>query len=95
MSMHLRPCFALVLLLAAAPTLSVSAQTPAPPTPARAAPVISPEVKADRSVTFRLKAPNAKQVSVRGQWTKESLPLTRGDDGVWTGAAPAVTFRPP
>ena len=90
MSMHLRPCFALVLLLAAAPTLSVSAQTPAPPTPARAAPVISPEVKADRSVTFRLKAPNAKQVSVRGQWTKESLPLTRGDDGVWTGAAPAV-----
>ncbi len=44
-------------------------------------------MKADHSVTFRIKAPNANDVSVRGQWTKEPQPLTRGDDGVWSVAA--------
>ncbi|MBC7365921.1 MAG: hypothetical protein H7343_03760 [Undibacterium sp.] len=71
--------------------LALWAQTPstltlAPATP-RPTPLISPEVNADRSVTFRLKATNAKQVTVRGQWTKEPLALNRGDDGVWSVTA--------
>jgi enterochelin esterase-like enzyme len=40
-------------------------------------------------VTFRLRAPNAKQVTVRGQWAREPLALTRADDGVWSATAPA------
>lgn len=70
------------------------AQPPAPsasvaPAP-RPAPIVSPEINADRSVTFRLRAPNAKQVSVRGQWAKDPLALTRADDGVWSGTAASI-----
>ena len=43
----------------------------APPPPARVASpaVISPEVAADRRVTFRLYAPNASAVTVNGEWS--------------------------
>jgi enterochelin esterase family protein len=51
--------------------------------------VISPEINSDRSVTFRLSAPNAKQVTLRGQWAKDPVPLTRADDGVWSATVPA------
>ncbi len=52
--------------------------------------MFSPEVGTNHSVTFRLKAAGAKEVTVWGQWTKEPMPLTRGDDGVWFGTASAV-----
>ncbi|MBA3937697.1 MAG: esterase, partial [Planctomycetes bacterium] len=52
-------------------------------------PVISPEVAADRHVTFRIKAANAKEVKVYGQWAKEPLILARDDQGVWVGTSPA------
>jgi enterochelin esterase family protein len=42
----------------------------------------SPEVGADRRVTFRLKAPEAEAVSVTGDFGADAA-LTRGDDGVW------------
>ena len=75
----------LVVLFSTALALGAFAQTaPAPaaaPAPVRAAPVISPEINGDGSVTFRLKAANAKQVTVRGQWAKDPLTLTRADDG--------------
>ena len=50
--------------------------------PQRPAPVVSPEITGQR-VTFRVRAPQAKEVALRGQWTKDPIPLTRGDDGVW------------
>lgn len=73
------------------PSAPTAPATRAATTPARPAPIVSPEINADRSVTFRLRAPNAKQVSVRGQWTKDPLALTRADDGVWSGTAPAAS----
>jgi enterochelin esterase-like enzyme len=45
-------------------------------------PARSPEIQADRRVTLRLKAPNAQQVSVSGEWGK--APMTKGDDGLWS-----------
>ncbi len=75
-----------IFLIFAAIALPGSAQPP----PQRPAPVISPEVKADKSVAFRIKAPNAKEVSVHGQWQAEPLPLTRGEDDVWSAEAAAV-----
>jgi enterochelin esterase family protein len=67
------------------------AQQPPPATPPpRPAPFLSPEVKEGRNVTFRLRAPNAKEVTVRGQWAKEPLALTRGAEGEWSGEAAAV-----
>jgi enterochelin esterase-like enzyme len=51
----------------------------------------SPEVHADRTVTFRVQAPEAKQVELNGavlaalgrKWG-ETLPFTRGENGLWT-----------
>ncbi len=61
------------------------AQAPATrPLPARQAAIVSPEIRDDRSVTFRLRAPKAQEVALRGQWTKPPLPLARGEDGVWS-----------
>ena len=48
----------------------------------RPAPVLSPEVGSDRSVTFRLRAPNAKEVRITG--IGQPVAMARGEDGVWT-----------
>ena len=50
---------------------------------------ISPEVHADRSVTFRLFAPKASEVLLMGspgilEFTKKPLPLEKGEKGVWS-----------
>src|SRR2546426_411034 len=48
--------------------------------------LVSPEVHADRRVTFRLRAPQASEVTVRGEWmpaqTREKL--TKAEGGVWS-----------
>ena len=49
----------------------------------RPPPIVSPEVHADRSVTFRLRAPQAREVSVSGEWG-EGRPLVKDDAGVWS-----------
>jgi enterochelin esterase-like enzyme len=67
---------------AAAP-VATSATAPATP-PAKPPPVVSPEVGSDHRVTFRIKAANAKEVQVRGQWAKEPLAMVRGEFGVWS-----------
>jgi enterochelin esterase family protein len=65
-------------------------QTP-PPTPAPApaaqggrggGPVKSPEVGADRRVTFRLRAPNAKEVAV--SVGSNRLPMQKDEQGLWS-----------
>lgn len=45
--------------------------------------VVSPEIHADGSVTFRLHAPKAHSVAVIGDWVNGYAPLTEGDGGVW------------
>jgi len=53
----------------------------------------SPEVHADRTVTFRYiapvtddehPAPEEKSVSIYTQFTEGVIPLTKGDEGVWS-----------
>ena len=49
--------------------------------------VISPQVSDDHRITFRLRAPNAKQVQVRGDFTihmSTILDMTKDQDGVWS-----------
>lgn len=48
------------------------------------APVISPEIKADRQVTFRLRAPKATEVVVNGQWPSGRTGLAKDADGLWS-----------
>ena len=52
----------------------------------RLTPVISPEVLPDRRVVFRLRAPNATQVSLTGEVlpSREVGKMTRDDNGVWS-----------
>ena len=47
-------------------------------------PIISPEVHADRTVTFRLLAPNAKEVQVSGEFTSKPLSMTKDEKGIWS-----------
>lgn len=50
------------------------------------APVRSPEVHPDRTVTFRLRGPQASSVELVGEILqgKPPLPMTKGDNGVWS-----------
>ncbi len=78
----------LAVLALAFLTPHLLAQAPAPPRPK---PIISPEIAEDHHVTFRLKAPQAQSVELRGQWSKEKLPLAKGEDGVWSLTTGPVT----
>jgi enterochelin esterase-like enzyme len=46
--------------------------------------VASPEVHPDRSVTFRLQAPQASSVVVQGEFTSEAVPLQKDEKGLWS-----------
>jgi enterochelin esterase family protein len=87
----------------AASSFVTARQAPAPQAPAStaapaargpqggrgAAPVKSPEVGTDQRVTFRLRAPNAKEVAVAvgGQ----RLPMQKDDQGVWSVTSDPMT----
>lgn len=59
------------------------AQTPAR-TNQRPPPIRSPEITADRHVTFRLRAPKATSVAVNGQWPNGNAPMTPDSNNVWS-----------
>src|SRR3954452_23996261 len=58
--------------------------------PGRGPAVRSPEVAPDGKVTFRLRAPNAKEVAVTG--IGQRLPMTKDEQGVWS--ATTDTLKP-
>ena len=70
-----RVCVTAALLTVA---IRASAQGPGGPPP------VSPEVSADRTVTLRLRAPEAKQVIAAGELDGKPHPLTKGADGIWS-----------
>jgi enterochelin esterase family protein len=46
--------------------------------------VVSPEVHSDNRVTFRFRAPNAKEILLSLEGAQKDLALQRGDQGVWS-----------
>ena len=46
--------------------------------------LVSPEIHADNSVTFRLNAPNATNVFVQGDFAQGRQQMTRNEHGVWS-----------
>ena len=46
--------------------------------------VVSPEYNADGSVTFRCQAANAQKVELDTQMLPSALPMTKGENGVWS-----------
>ena len=69
-----------VVLVFAATSLAGFAQNPPQQRPE---PVISPEVHADRTVTFRFRDPNAQEVLLAREGAKR-VPMQKDDKGVWT-----------
>lgn len=71
-------------LMLAAPWAGAQQQNEARrPARPRMAMLVSPEVHPDRTVTFRLRAPQAKQVSVAGE-IGSGKTMTKDDRGVWS-----------
>lgn len=52
-------------------------------------PIVSPEVNADRSITFRLRMPYAHNVAVGVEGIPKEIPMAKDKAGVWT-----VTIKP-
>src|SRR5437667_11757217 len=52
--------------------------------PAQTPPLVSPDVHADRTVTFRFRAPNDKEVAVSVEGNPKPLPMQKDDQGVWS-----------
>jgi enterochelin esterase-like enzyme len=46
--------------------------------------IVSPEVHANKTVTFRFNAPNAKDVRVSTQFVTGAQQMTKGENGVWS-----------
>ncbi|PYJ95915.1 MAG: hypothetical protein DME23_22275, partial [Verrucomicrobia bacterium] len=81
MNMQLPFCFSLSVCLL---RFSAFAQAPSTNRPAFTPPPNSPEVHADRTVTFRVRAPKASEVSVSGEWPGGAKAMTKGDNDVWS-----------
>jgi enterochelin esterase-like enzyme len=75
----------LAALAAELPPASAPTSTNAAAPARRSASVIrSPEIQADRQVTFRLRATNAAEVFVTGQWTNGRAAMVKDTNEVWT-----------
>ena len=92
----MRHCHVLIAVCAGASAMhSQPPQAAQPNQPrVRSAAVISPEVQADGHVIFRLRAPQAKEVTLRGEWVAAGgidvsppVAMARDDQGVWSVAA--------
>jgi len=46
--------------------------------------IVSPELKGDNTVTFRLLAPNAQEVKITGNWMPASAAMIKGEKGIWS-----------
>jgi enterochelin esterase family protein len=85
--MYLLPCVLLAMAAAA-----MAGESPTTNAPARGggrgrggqAAVRSPEISADRQVTFRIRAARASEVRVNGQWPNGSAAMTNGSNDVWS-----------
>jgi enterochelin esterase-like enzyme len=52
----------------------------------------SPEILDDQRVTFRLRAPNAAEVAVNGDWPQgRGVKMTKDDEGVWSATVGPLT----
>ena len=69
-----------LLLVAAVSTAQQAKPAQAPASPA---PLVSPQVRADGSVTFRFRSPNAKEVKLAREGA-DPLPTHKDEDGVWS-----------
>ena len=74
-----------MLLLVILTIPGIAYAQPQPSLQAAPARLSSPEVSADRHITFRLLAPKAAEVTLNGNWDGvNELPMTKDEKGVWS-----------
>ena len=78
--------FLLLLLFLAATAAASLAQLPQPPQPPPR--LVSPEVHPDKRITFRFRAPNAKEMTLAREGA-QPLPMQKDEQGVWS-----ITIEP-
>jgi enterochelin esterase-like enzyme len=84
----LQSCLSALLLGVLTNAQDKAAQTAPAQPPAS---LVSPEVHADGSVTFRLRAPNAAEVKLGRDWDRTGYaPMQKDDQGVWSVTTPAL-----
>jgi enterochelin esterase-like enzyme len=78
------PITGVLVLAAILPALAIAQTPPRQPTPNDT--LVSPEVQSDKRVTFRLYAPKASEVSLRGDWMEGpgTVKLEKDEKGVWS-----------
>ena len=87
--MKLIRCFFCCILLS---VLACSQDKPAPAPPFQPpVPVVSPEIHADNTVTFRFRNPNAKSVSLRLEGQTGPIAMERNSEGIWAATAGPLT----
>src|SRR6476646_7507247 len=75
----------LIALAASMPLAGQQAPAAAPAQAPRPAPLKSPEIHPDRTVTFRLLAPKASDVTLNGSWDNGTdLKMTKDEAGIWS-----------
>lgn len=74
-----------LMILLWTPLVALAAEMPRTNTTSRSSSqaLVSPEVHPDRTVTFRLRAPDAKGVKVSGEWRSGATEL-KNSNGVWS-----------
>src|SRR5262245_61101994 len=72
----------LLLLAVFSAAIATSAQDKTPPSPPP--PIVSPEVHTDNRVVFRLRAPNAKEVTILIEGSSQPLAMQKDEQGVWS-----------
>jgi enterochelin esterase-like enzyme len=80
-----------LLLALVAFSAALAQQPPRQPTPNDT--LVSPEVHSDKRVTFRIYAPKATEVALRGDWMEGpgTVKLEKDDKGVWSAMAGPLT----
>jgi enterochelin esterase-like enzyme len=74
-----------VIIIGASLAAQQPPAAPAPGAAARPTPLGSPDIHLDRTVTFRLLAPKAAEVTLNGSWDSgTNLKMTRDEAGVWS-----------
>jgi len=79
---------AISVLLLSAFVLGQETKPSAPPQMPPPA-LVTPEVHSDNSVTFRFRAPNAKEVTLRREGLADPLPMQKDEKDVWSVTTPS------
>jgi enterochelin esterase-like enzyme len=88
---RISPIAAMFLLALAAVSMAFAQQPPRQPTPNDT--LVSPEPHGDKRVTFRIYAPKATEVALRGDWMEGpgTVTLEKDDKGVWSATVGPLT----